>query len=114
MDAEHVLKRTSDEKELLLETQPFALLGFVIRIEDLGDVFGVHLRLHSLHVITLVEGCEIKRLDRFRLPKAQCIAGTDPITGNRRIVSDTLHDLVWNPADSIAALFVGPRLGAST
>jgi hypothetical protein len=56
------------KKELLLEAKDFALHDFVVRIQDFGDVLGMHLVLDGAVVIAVIERREVKRIDRFSFP----------------------------------------------
>ena len=58
--SDHVLKRARSEKELLLETEGFALDYFVVWIEDFCDVLGMHFVLDSAVVIAVIERCKVE------------------------------------------------------
>jgi hypothetical protein len=60
VDPDHVLQRARHEEVLLLEAQPLAPHELVVRVEDLGDVLGVHLLVHGAPVVPLVEGLEVE------------------------------------------------------
>ena len=55
---DNVLERAGDEEELLFKAQLFALNLFVVRIKDLGDVFGIHLVCNGAN--------EVARVERFQ------------------------------------------------
>src|SRR6476646_3429861 len=83
LQANHVLQGTGDEKVLLLQPELLARLGLVVRIEDLGDGLGRDLLLDGAVVIADIEGIEVERFGRFRLPEAKYVRRLRAIAGNR-------------------------------
>ena len=113
VDPDHVLERARHEEVLLLEAQLLAPDPLVVRVEDLGDVLGVHLLVHRPPVVPQVEGLEVEGVDGLRLPQAQQVGGAVPVAEDRRVVGDPAHDPLRQPADGVPALLVGPRLGVA-
>ena len=109
----HVLQRAGDEEVLLLQPKRLALGYFVVWIEHLGDVLRVHLVFDGAVVVAMVEGVEIERLDRFRLPQAQVVACADSVPEDRRVVGHALDHRLGNPAHAVPAFMVGPRFRAA-
>ena len=60
----------------------------------------------------MIECGEIERLDGFGFPQSQNVAGAYAITGDRRVVSDSFHFGLWNPAHTRAATLVRVGLAA--
>src|SRR5688572_5491216 len=71
MQAEHVLQGTRNKEKLLLQAQSLALRRFVIRIKDLGDVFGLDFCFDRAEVIALVERGEIEGFHCLGFPETQ-------------------------------------------
>ena len=113
MQADHVLQRTRDEEELLLQAQPLARLGLVVGIEHLGDRFGRDLLVDGAVVVADVERVEVERLGGFRLPQPQQVRRRDAIAGHRRVVGNPFHDPIGDPPYAIAAVLVTLPFGAS-
>src|SRR5436189_6287969 len=109
MKPKHVLQGTTAKEELLLEAELFSFCYFIIRVENLSDVFRGHLVLHRPVVIAMVKRGEIKGLDGLRFPEAEQIAGLNPVTKNWGVVGDPLHFCLWNPTDPISPLFISIR-----
>ena len=84
--AQNVFQRTGDEKVLLFQPQLFSQVQFVVRIENLRDVFGDDLLLNRLKVVAAVELSENEFVGRFRRPQTQGVDGFSAVTDNRRIV----------------------------
>ena len=113
MEADHVLQRAGDEEELLLQAQPLAGLGLVVRIEHLGDRFRCDLLVDGAVVVADVEAVEVERLRGFRLPQPQQVGRRDPVAGDGRVVGDALHDAVRHPSHPVLAAFVLVPVGAA-
>ena len=109
--AEHVLQGAGHEEILLFETQSLALDGFVVGVEDLGDVLRLHLAFNGAVVVALVEGCEIERLDSLGLEEPEVVASVDVVAGDGRVVGDADDGTLGKPADAEAAVAVGGGFG---
>ena len=112
--ADHVLQRAAHKEVLLLQPQLAALIGAIVGIEHLGEGFRTHLLLNGAVVIAAVEGKEIKAFGGISPPKAQAIAGVDPIAQHRHIVGHTDGVFGRNPAHPVGAPFIAVALSAAT
>ena len=106
MDSDHVLQRTGNKEILLLQPQLLPLRGFIIRIENFGDVFCHYLVVDGTVVVTHVKLLKVEGFRCFRFPKAQGIGRVDLVSKDRHIVRNTPDYLRRNPAHPIAALIV--------
>ena len=70
-DADGVVDGGGHEEVLLLEAQSLALRGGVFRVQDLGDVLGLDLRLDGVEVLRLVEGEQVELVVALGGPQAQ-------------------------------------------
>ena len=108
--AQHVLQRAAHEEELLHQPQPAAGIVAIVGVEHLGKGFTTHLLLHGAIEIAAVEGMEIKRLGRLRLPQPQPVAAVDAIAEHRHVMGDADGLFGGNPAHPVLALVVVPYL----
>src|SRR4029453_5784741 len=88
---QHILQRTTREKELLFEPKLLADIDVVIWIENLRDVLGRHLVKYCAVIIPMIERSKIERFDGFGFPQAQDVAGVNAITRDRRVVGHSSH-----------------------
>ena len=65
------MDRSRGEEVLLLKAQLLADLGGILRVQDLGDVLCLDLRLDRVEVLGLVEGEQIELVVAAGLPQAQ-------------------------------------------
>mgnify|MGYP006977838241 CR=1 FL=1 len=70
-DADGVVDGGGHEEVLLLEAQSLALRGGVFRIQDLGDVLSLDLRLDGVQILGLVEGEQIELVVALGGPQTQ-------------------------------------------
>src|SRR4030043_2248485 len=85
----------------------------IIRVQDLGDIFGDHFVFDGAIVVAVVECSEVEGLHGLCFPEAQAIAGSDPIAEDWGIISHTLDDGIRYPAHAVATPVVRPVLGVS-
>ena len=101
MDADHILHRAGDKKILLPQAKHLALELIVIGIEDLGDILGQHLLMHRPEIITGIKFGKVKALWRLSAPQPEQVDGVDPVTGNRRIIGNTLDQSSLEPSGPV-------------
>ncbi len=112
-DAQHVLQRAGDEKELLLQPQLLALERLVVGIEDLGQILRDDLLVHRSVIVAVVEHRKVERFGRFGTPEPQRVRGVVVVTEDRRVVGNADDDALGDPAYAVAPVLVGPALRAA-
>ena len=113
-DPDHVPERTGDEEILLFQAKLLALDGFIVGVEDLGDVFRKDLGIDGTVIVAHIEGGEFKGRHRLSPPQPQQVAGVHPVADNGGIVGNPSHSAVGNPAYAVAAVLVGERFGMTS
>jgi hypothetical protein len=106
VQTDHVLEGAGDEEELLREPQFLSCFGLVVRIEHFRNRLRRDFLVDRAVVVANVERLEIEGFSGLRLPQPQQVRGGRPISGHRRVVSDTLDHFLRNPPYSIPALVV--------
>ena len=90
-DADGVVQGCGDEEVLLLEAQFLTDLGGVFRVENLGDVLGLDLRGHGVHVLGAVEGEQIELVVALGGPQAQGVHAAGLVAGNHVVHRHGAH-----------------------
>ena len=106
--AQDVAHRAADEEVLLAEAKLLAGDRVVVRIEDLREVLGEHLRLDGLDVRALVEVLEVKLVDGLRAPETERVHGVT-VADDRNVVRHALDRLGRHP-DPLLASALGEAL----
>ena len=102
---QHVLQGTGHEEDLLAQAQSFALIQFVVGVENFAQGFALHLGEHGPGVITGVEGSEVEGFRCHRRPQPQRVRCAHPVAGDRGVVGHTHHGV---PADGDGIGPLGP------
>ncbi len=104
----NVVKRGSNPKVLLLQTQLFASLEIVIGIQYSTDGLGTLLIGDGAFVVAIVELLKVKLASRSLAgPETQVVGGGCSVTWNRNIVRDGLDNLTALPDGNVLAVGVG-------
>ena len=90
-DADGVVDGGGHEEVLLLEAQSLALRGGVFRVQDLGDVLGLDLRLDGVEVLRLVEGEQVELVVALGGPQAQGVHAAGGVARNHVVDRDGAH-----------------------
>ena len=107
--ADGVVQGRGHEEVLLFEAQRLALRGGILRVENLGDVLGLDLRLDGVEVFGLVEGEQVEFVVALGAPQAQrvdaagCVAGDHVVDGHGAHGPGRLPDLLAVLFDDFAA-----------
>ena len=112
-DAQHVLQRGADEEVLLLEPQLLALQGFVVGVEDFGDVLQHRLAVDRAEVVAVVEAVEVEGFRRLGAPQPQGVGGVAAVAQDGRVVGNGVDHAIRHPAHMLAADAVGVALGVA-
>ena len=80
-DADGVVDGGGHEEVLLLETQCLALRGGIFRIQDLGDVLSLDLRLDGVQILGLVEGEQVELVVALGGPQTQGVHTAGGVAG---------------------------------
>ena len=100
---DRLLHAGGDEEILLLQTQLFAGVMVVIRIQHLYQVAGKVFLLHGFLIIALIEGIELEVIDRFRIPHAQGIYQIVVVADDRNVVGYGTHAAIAVLHEVVAA-----------
>ena len=92
--AHDVLQRRAGQNVLLLDAQPLALPGGVVRVEHARDVLGLVLVLEGLIIVLRVEGVKVQLLLGFALPEAQRADGLGVVADDGHVVGDAVDGLI--------------------
>ena len=111
--AQHVLKGAAHKEVLLLQAEPPAFIGAVVRVQHFGEGFAAHLLFHGAVVITNVEGVEVKAFCGIGAPETQTIAGVHAVAENGHIVGHANGVIRWDPARAVVAFVVEVALRAA-
>ena len=103
-DADGVVDGGGHEEVLLLEAQSLALRGGVFRIQDLGDVLSLDLRLDGVQILGLVEGEQIELVVALGGPQTQGVHTAGGVARNHVVDRDGTHGPSRLP-DLLAVLF---------
>ena len=90
-DADGVVDGGGHEEVLLLEAQSLALRGGVFRIQDLGDVLSLDLRLDGVQILGLVEGEQIELVVALGGPQTQGVHTAGGVARNHVVDRDGAH-----------------------
>ena len=119
VDPQNVLEGRAGENILLADAQELSLAGFVVGVEDAGDVLGAVLLLERLFEIPGIEGVEVQLLLRLALPQAQCADVVGMVAENGHVVGHgddglvgegDLHGMLF-PAVAPGIAVAGPVVG---
>ena len=89
--ANRIVNGGAGEEVLLFETQFLAHLGGVLRVEHLGDILGLDLRLHRVEVLGLVEREQVELVVGAGLPQTQRVHATRGVAGHHVVHRDRAH-----------------------
>src|ERR1700722_3354110 len=107
VNVDEVLQRSGDEEELLLEAKFFSFNGFVVWVEDFGNVLRLHLVVNGSEVVGGVERAEVERVDGLRFPETQGVDGIGVIAKDWSVVRNGSDNVTGNPANPVIAVDIG-------
>ena len=94
MLAERFLHRCGNEEVLLFQPQFLAGIVVVVRIQNFRDRAGKIILLNGLVILAPVERCELKPVDRLRIPDPQRINHSVVKTDDRNVIGHCEHRTV--------------------
>jgi hypothetical protein len=93
VSSNNILKGSTDDEILLLETEFFSFEEVIIRIENLRDIFSNVSIEHGLNVVASVEKIEVEASCSTSRPETHGVDDIVAITRSRRVV--------WESNDSL-------------
>ncbi len=108
---QQILQGARHQEILLLEPQLFALGGFVVGVQHLGECLRGHLVLDRAVVVTDIEALEVESFGCLRGPEAQHVHVVDLVAGNGGGIGDPLDHGSGTPANSVVTFFILIRFG---
>ena len=100
------LYRSGNKEILLFEPQLFAGNMIIIWIKNFTQLTCKILLFHSLLIISLVKGIQLKTLYGFRIPYPKRIHHPISVSHNRKIIRNRMHLLITFLPETGSAMFI--------